>query len=487
VCHDVIRSTAGVSIVMLGRLPHALEPPSMPRPNAILVSLDTLRFDALSAAPDRRLLGEDAALACTPTLDRIAREGTFFARAVTTFPYTSPSHASIFTGTHWPRHGILRLSGDRLSDEVEPIAEALQRTGYATAQNAGRGRRRGGIFRTPSMGLCRGYDSQAFGGWIHRQTWKWLRRTVGTAPWYLFFHTMSIHRPYGGPMWRMRAAARRDVARDEPFRRVRRLYLRNLTRVDRRLGRLWKRLRGMGALDNTLVVILGDHGEGLSVHGLQHGDVTGWQEGICRVPLIFWTPGLVKAGQVIEDPVSLVDVAPTVADLLQIDWHPPGGFDGVSLASTVRGGTAVEERPCFFFAAPLRRDEEGLTMQGVVKGTLKYVTFAGVPEEKWARIRARAERRRGDARRNWRHYGWRRLLESHAKGQVDFLFDIATDPEELHNLAGERPDVLGEFRQELTRWHEERGNPVPTAGTVAMSEDEKRDLQKDLRALGYMD
>jgi arylsulfatase A-like enzyme len=98
----------------------------VPARNLILVSLDTLRFDALSAAPDRRLLGTDAELARTPALDAIAAEGTFFARAVTTFPLTSPSHASIFTGTHWPKHGVLDLFGYRMRPQVQTLAEALK-------------------------------------------------------------------------------------------------------------------------------------------------------------------------------------------------------------------------------------------------------------------------------------------------------------------------------------------------------------------------
>lgn len=154
----------------------------MPPRNLNLISFDTLRFDGLSAAPDRRLLGADADLARTPALDAIAAEGTFFARAVTTSPYTSPSHASIFTGTHWPKHGVLDLFDYQLRPQVQTISEALRERGWRTAQNAGRGWWNGDMFAMDRVGLNRGYDFHAFGGWMRGATLKWLRRTAGQAP-----------------------------------------------------------------------------------------------------------------------------------------------------------------------------------------------------------------------------------------------------------------------------------------------------------------
>ena len=462
---------------------------AMVRRNLILISFDTLRFDALSAAPDRRLLGEDASLAQTPTLDRIAGEGTFFARAVTTAPYTSTSHASIFTGTYWPKHGVMDLFDCPMRAEAEPLAAALRERRYRTAQNAGRGRSRGDMFELDRVGLNRGYESHAFGGWLKRRTLRWLRDAIGSGPWYLFFHTMAVHRPYGRSHRKFRALVRRDIAEGKPFERVRRLYLRNVSDVDRRFGHLWERLREAGALDETLVVILSDHGEGLSVHGSVHCNPGGWQEGICRVPMIFWCPGLVKAGQVIEEPISTVDVAPTIAQLLDMGWGPSLGFDGVSAARVVTGeqpASTLRGRECFFFATMGRGGTQPPIMQGLVKGATKYVSFAHVQEEQWQRLRGKWLDASRSRKKQSRCYNMEQLLKRHERGELELLLDVVTDPGEMRNLAQERPALLDELRSAMERWLRE--NRAEAAAVLPPpGEAVGKDTLRRLKQLGYLD
>jgi len=454
--------------------------------NLILISLDTLRFDALSAAPDRRLLGPDARLAHTPALDAIAAEGTFLARAVTTFPFTSPSHASIFTGTHWPKHGVLDLFGYMMRPEVQTLAEALRRSGWRTGQNAGRGWRDGDMFAKDSVGLSRGYDFQAFGGWMRRKTLRWLREASGRQPWFLFWHTMAVHRPYGRSHRVFRRLVRKDLKDGTPFESLRRLYLRNVSDVDRRFGRLWQRWRRQGLLDDTLVVIMSDHGEGLSPHCTIHCNPGGWSEGVCRIPLIFWAPGLVKAGQVIEEPVSAVDVAPTIAELLELDWQQPAGFDGVGFGAVVRGQSppsALAGRLCHFFASmsggppPL--------MQGVVRGTQKFVSFAQATPQQWQELEETARKAAGSRKKQSRFYNCTRLLERYHRGELELLFDIADDPAETHNLAGERPDVLEDLRGLVQQWY--RDHHPEGVRRVEMDKAEERDVQRRLGQLGYLE
>jgi arylsulfatase A-like enzyme len=454
--------------------------------NLILISFDTLRFDALSAAPDRRLLGEDAALACTPVLDSIVAAGTFFARAVTTFPYTSPSHATIFTGTHWPKHGVLDLFGYSMRPEVQPIAEALRERGWRTAQNAGRGWRDGDMFAMDKVGLNRGYDFQAFGGWLKRSTQQWLRRSAGQAPWYLFFHTMAVHRPYGKTSRLVRRLVKRDLRDDAPFRSVARLYLRNVSAVDERLGRIWEGWRRDGLLDNTLVVIMSDHGEGLSRHCSVHCNPGGWSEGVCRVPMIFWAPGLVKAGQVIAEPISTVDLAPTLADLLDVDWRQPAGFDGVSAADVVRGrapAASLAPRTQFFFASMSGGPPP--IMHGLLDGVTKYVSFTQVTEAQW-RGREEAARKAARSRKKQsRAYNVNQLLDRYHRGELELLFNTADDPAEAHNLAAEQPERLAELRARLERWYDE--NHGESIGRVVLKPAEERQIKRQLGQLGYLE
>ncbi len=457
----------------------------MPR-NLMLISLDTLRFDALSCAPDRRLLGEDAALAATPALDRIAGEGAFFARAVTTCPYTSPSHSAIFTGTHWPKHGVLDLFQYRLNAEVQTLAEALRERGWRAGQNAGRGWRDGDMFDDDKVGLNRGYDFEAFGGWLRRKTRRWLRRVSGKAPWHLFWHTMAVHRPYGKSHRVFRKLVRRDLAAGTPFRNLRRLYLRNVTEVDRKFGKVWRELERRGLLEETLVVILSDHGEGLSRHCTIHNNHGGWSEGVCRVPIILWCPGEVAPGQVIEEPVSTVDVAPTISELLGIDWEQPLGFDGRSMAGAVRGvretGT-VSGRFCYFSASMSGGPPP--EMHGCVEGTQKYVSFAQAPDEHWQDLRRRAAEAAAHRKKQSRHYNMTQALERVDRGELEMLFDIATDPEERQNRAEKRPERLQEMREAMAEWY--RRHEVKALRHVEMDATEEREVARRLKQLGYMD
>jgi len=411
--------------------------------NLLLISFDTLRFDALSCAPDRRLLGEDAPLARTPALDSVAAQGTLFARAVTTCCYTSPSHASIFTGTYWPRHGVLDLFRYSLSDGVETLAEALRDRGWQTAQNAGRGWRNGDMFAKDFVGLNRGYQFHAFGGWMRRKGLRWLRRADARGRWFLFWHTMAAHRPYGRSHRLFRRLLRRDLEQGTPFVHLRRLYLRNVTDIDRRFGRLWQRWRRDGLLDDTLVVIMSDHGEGLSPHCTIHCNPGGWSEGVCRVPILMWAPGVVKAGQVFQDPVSTVDVAPTVAELLEMDWSQPGGFDGVSLAAAARGESppsALRKEPCFTFAS--MSDGPPPIMQALVEGTWKYVAFAPPDDLRWTQLERNVGQWQQSARKQSRWYNTSRLLGYHRRGEHELLFETASDPHETNNLAHQCPELL---------------------------------------------
>ena len=454
--------------------------------NLILISLDTLRFDALSAAPDRRLLGADAELARTPALDAIAAEGTFFARAVTTFPFTSPSHAGIFTGTHWPKHGVLDLFGYQLRPGVQTIAEGLKERGWRTAQNAGRGWRNGDMFAMDNVGLNRGYDFQAFGGWLRGRTMAWLRSANARGPWYLFFHTMAVHRPYGRSHRVFRRLVGRDLKEKKPFANLRRLYLRNVGRVDRRFGRLWSSWRRAGLLENTLVVIMSDHGEGLSPHCTIHCNPGGWSEGVCRVPIILWAPGLVKAGQVIEEPVSTVDVAPTVGELLGLDWQQPAGFDGASVADVARGAapaSTLQGRTCCFFASMSSGPPP--IMQGLVRGTDKYVSFAQVTPAQWESMAETARKAAKSRRKQSRAYNMERLLERHRRGETELLFNTAEDPEEVRNLAAARPEPLEELRALMEQWY--RDHHPEGLERVRMDDTEEREVQRRLGQLGYLE
>ena len=219
----------------------------MPPRNLILISLDTLRFDALSAAPDRRLLGTDAELARTPALDAIAAGGHLLHPRRHHFPF----HLAL-ARQHLHGHALAQARRARpvrlpaAAGRPDPRRGA-QRAGLAHRPERGRGWRNGDMFAMDSVGLNRGYDFQAFGGWLRGRTMAVAASANAHGPWYLFFHTMAVHRPYGKSHRIFRRLVDRDLKEKTPFHSLARLYLRNVSDVDRRFGRLWNGVAACGA------------------------------------------------------------------------------------------------------------------------------------------------------------------------------------------------------------------------------------------------
>lgn len=278
-------------------------------PNVLLVTLDTVRADALGC------YGGPS----TPRIDALAAEGLRFDRAFTVTPLTIPAHATIHTGLWPPRHGV-RDNGDLyLGEEATTLAEALDAHGYATMAAVG------AEVTSRRWGFGQGFDAyfDTMGGGAGGRPWSAERRGdavvadalawIGQpreAPWFAWVHLFDAHDPYAAP---------------EDFRLGRRPYDAEVAFVDAQVGAL---LDGLGdAAEDTWIVVVADHGESLGEHGetthgvLLHGATT-------RVPLIVRPPGGKAA--VIDTPVSLVDVMPT---LLAAAGAPPPPMDGRDLVA----------------------------------------------------------------------------------------------------------------------------------------------------------
>ncbi len=287
------------------------------RRNLILISLDTLRADHVG----RRL--HDTPL--TPWMDRLGVEGTTFQSVLSTYPSTSASHMSLFTGVYPVTHGV-RFAAHRLAAAQSTLPELLARAGYATAavtENA---------MLLGSSGFYRGFDVYR----EHRDTLKQrgggIDRTFGDGiSWlarhrndlfFLFLHTYEVHVPH-----RDVADALPDLpepdrealsASEYRWEKLRRSYAAGVRYADGAVERLFGELARLDLLDDTLVVITADHGEELGEHGRFGHSQTVYDE-VLRIPLLLWRPGLVPAARSVEDVVSLVDVTPTLLDLLGLD------------------------------------------------------------------------------------------------------------------------------------------------------------------------
>jgi arylsulfatase A-like enzyme len=352
--------------------------PALPAPgaaaghNLILVTLDTTRADHLGC------YGYDRAQ--TPTLDNLAAGGLRFARAFTTAPVTLPAHASIVTGLLPVHHGVRHNSEYRLADDHRTLAEVLREAGYATGAFVG------AFILDARYGLAQGFDTyddrvattpggtfpvatvERPAGAVTDAALAWLASVDPARPFFAWVHYFDPHAPYAPPA---------DLA----GRFAAMPYDGEIAYVDRELGRLLGFLETAGARSRTVVVAVGDHGEGLGEHGealhaLFIYDTT------MRVPLILAAPGVVSAG-VDEELVSVVDLVPTLLDLLAV--ADPVARDGLDLLRDDRAGrraVALESLPPFldYGWAPLF-GERGRDDKYIAAPRPEYYDLAADPDE----------------------------------------------------------------------------------------------------------
>jgi arylsulfatase A-like enzyme len=342
-------------------------------PNVLLIVLDTVRADKMSAYGYAR--------PTTPFLERLAREGTLFTHAVATSSWTLPSHASLFTGLHPYQHGA---TDERLDAKHPTLAEAFAGAGYRTA-----GFTANTIMTQRRTGLDRGFhryedlfhsldDAAArttYGRRIFRlrerwQGFDWPGRKQAPAvtrsflrwldagsdrPFFVFLNYFDVHAPYKPARefaTKFSALPERLLTRkpfngrtyseasfDDATRQDERdAYDAALGQLDAHLEALFGELQARGLLENTLVVITSDHGESLFEHGAFGHSMHLYREAL-HVPLLFYWPGHVPASRRDARPVDLTAVPATLLALAGIRSE----FNGQNLVPFDRGAGDPDE------------------------------------------------------------------------------------------------------------------------------------------------
>jgi arylsulfatase A-like enzyme/Flp pilus assembly protein TadD len=278
------------------------------KPNIILITLDTTRWDYLSC------YGSDQV--STPGIDSVASSGVLFAHAETTVPVTLPAHASIMTGLYPLGHGVRNNGRYRLSDTLPSLATILSSNGYMT------GAVLGSFVLHSQFGLNTGfqvYDDNMTAEAAAKPGFDDVERIADDVtdaaisfvegaesnPYFLWVHYFDPHNPYQPP---------------EPFagKYADNLYAGEIAYMDSCIDRLLGELGRKSENKTILTIIVGDHGEDLGDHGeMSHGAFL--YESTMRVPLIMSYPKKLSGGQTFEEIVSVVDILPTVLDLLDID------------------------------------------------------------------------------------------------------------------------------------------------------------------------
>ena len=405
--------------------------------NAILISLDTLRADHLGCYGYHR--------ETSPHIDALAREGILFDRAIAQATSTLPSHRSLFQSKPASETRKFALT----------FARVLQRTGFQTAAFTGGGNVAG------KLGLSSGFDvyEEYPGGLADGlpQMESWLRKN-GSSPFLVFLHTYDIHLPYDPPSpydslfypqyeGPISGSDTRDVLRkirglpskvgdlsltEEDRQKIVALYDGGIRYADEYIGRLSDLLEELGLAENTALVLLADHGEEFWDHGSVIHAHTLYEEQI-RVPLIWRLPQNEFAGLHVEGVVRLLDVAPTVLELLGVDTPPQ--FYGDSLLPMMRG------------------EEEGS------RKALSEIRLL----------------------KTWTAFPWK-IHTDGTTGEAR-LFNLELDPREEIDLSEGHREVMQSLRTELRDY---LGGDSTTDVLERDPEIQDEDLLDQLRALGYI-
>jgi len=334
-----------------------------PRPNVLLVTIDTLRADRLGCY--------GFGLAHTPAIDRLAEEGVRCTDVATSAPITLPAHCSIMTGLYPPAHGVRDNGNYALGPDAVTLAERLGAAGYRTAAFVS------AAVLARRYGLDQGFAVYDDDLWTEDEpplfmirerpasrtadrALAWLdgwRKDTRRAPFFLWVHFFDPHQPY--------KRGSEDLVALAPTP-----YDAEIAEADRGVGRLVEWLRRRGVLDDTLVVLTADHGESLDEHGEPtHGIFI--YDATIRVPLVWRMPRLFAARTTYAGPVRHIDVVPTVLSALGL----PGGdaTQGTDLLRALQGRASP---PDLVQYSEARLAEEGFGMApllGVRHGGRKWI------------------------------------------------------------------------------------------------------------------
>jgi choline-sulfatase len=345
VCYCIVCGVAG---------PRSTAQSRIPPPNIFLITIDTLRADHVHSYGYERIQ--------TPALDLLAKQGIRFTEAFTPSPITNSSHTSILTGLLPSSHGVSDF-GVPLAANHPTLAELLATRGYHTAAFIG-----AVILDSKSLapGLDRGFEfydnfpehatTKSRWGRIERRGLEveqhaelWLNKHADGAH-FVWAHLYDPHDPYEPP------APYSNIYKD-------RLYDGEIAYADSALGHFLAYLKKQGWYDGAVIVVVGDHGEGLGEH---HEDTHGifLYDSTTHVPLLVKLPNGRAAGKEIYAQVRTTDIVPTILELVGLPM--PEKLDGASLAPLFSGGETASrtvfgqtDYPLRFGWSPLRSVRRG--------------------------------------------------------------------------------------------------------------------------------
>jgi len=450
----------------------------------ILICIDSVRSDFLSC---------QGGPAKTPTLDRIAVEGVRFEQCIAASSLSVPCFGALNTGLTPLTSGLRSHYHEKLPRNVMTLAERLKAAGYETGSFAypvssdpvretNRGFSTYESIRKPFIqdsGFCPGLSH-----WPAVRDWLLANRDKRS---FLFLHTMQMHNPYvcGHEIRTEEDKHRREAQIHKPGV-MRDAYREALETYDQRyLSAFFHELDSIGLLDETLIAVCSDHGDGLFDHGeSMHG--SSLYDTLLKTVMIMRAPGVLPGGRVVEEQFRSVDLAPTLMDILDVSTTTPAGFrpmDGVSWKgrATVSGESpqvvAYSELYDLGICSVRQYHENDLWK-------LIYMT----PQSPF-----RPEANAGFRGLAWKEFiRWRNAFERLTGHDVFYpvaLYNLSDDPAEKRNLlafSGCRHKQVVAALQQSRDELESRAKSYAGGAPVKFTSEEAAVVNERLKDLGYL-
>jgi arylsulfatase A-like enzyme/Tfp pilus assembly protein PilF len=407
-----------------------------PHPNILLITLDTTRADRMG------FLGSERGL--TPSLDALARQSAVFSRAYAQVPLTTPSHATILTGTY-PQFSHVNYMGDPLGKTLPFLPDILHKNGYSTAAFVG------ALVLDPKKlapGFDRGFDVYDAG--FHRRrpnedhyhslerrgeevvsrALTWLSKKPA-GPFFLWVHLYDPHDPYSPP---------------EPYktRYQANPYDGEIAYTDSVVAKLIAALRTRNLFDGALIAVMADHGEAFGEHGENHHGIFLYDETI-HVPLLLKVPGQ-RSARKVASRVGLVDVAPTILQAAALTV--PSAMQGESLLSIIKSNqTGATDEP----------NDSNSVRPVYAESSYGHLSFG------WSKLQA-----------------WRTGKYLYVEAPERELYDQSVDAPAAHNLAPKSKAIVDTASAQVAEFYRKTKGDAPEKTRLSL------DQTESLHALGYV-
>jgi arylsulfatase A-like enzyme/Flp pilus assembly protein TadD len=397
----------------------------------LIVTLDTTRADHFGYSGSEEVK--------TPVMDGLAEESLVFLNTTTVVPLTLPAHSSLFTGVYPFTHGVRDNMGYELPDESVTLAEVLKDAGWQTAGfisayvlHSGFGIAQGfdhysDIFEFEKGAVVSPGSVQRDGSDTLEESLAWLEENH-ERPFFLWIHLFDPHVPYTPP---------EPFASQYPKDR----YAAEIAYTDSLVGKITDKLDALGRADDTILTIIGDHGEGRGDHKESFHGLFIYDESI-QVPCLIRAPGI--AARRIDAQVRIIDIMPTLLALMGLPAHSDSEeslLAGQNLMPLITGQKTDLKLPAYAETNYPSTHFGWSDLKGLRIGGYKYIE-APKPE----------------------------------------LYDLNADPGEKENLVDKRPEIVKQMRATLAEIERRTGGG---RNSHREKDDDDARSQAALRALGY--